>query len=100
MLLEVGSNLLPASLARQTSASCRVCRGEGGTARSKHRGTAIQKKDISWNFLIKGSDLLLFGHRLELILFPFPLTPAQKLVIDLSFSAGVANMTLPLITHH
>ena len=35
--------LLPASWARQARASCRVCRGEGGTARSKHRGTNIKK---------------------------------------------------------
>ncbi len=37
---------------------------------------------------------------LDLILFPFPLTHAEKLVIDGSISTGAANMTVLLITHH
>ncbi len=37
---------------------------------------------------------------LDLILFPFPLTPAEKFVIDRSTSIGAANMTVLLITHH
>jgi hypothetical protein len=37
---------------------------------------------------------------LDLILFPFPLTHAEKLVIDRSISTGAANMTVLLITHH
>ncbi len=37
---------------------------------------------------------------LDLILFPFPPTHAEKLVIDWSISAGAANMTVLLITHH
>ncbi len=37
---------------------------------------------------------------LDLILFPFPPTHAEKLVIDRSISTGVANMTGLLITHH
>jgi hypothetical protein len=37
---------------------------------------------------------------LDLILFTFPLTPAELLVIDLSISIGAANITVLLITHH
>ena len=37
---------------------------------------------------------------LDLILFPFPPTHAEKLVIDWSISTGAANMTVLLITHH
>jgi hypothetical protein len=37
---------------------------------------------------------------LDLILFPFLLTYAEKLVIDRSISTGAANMTVLLITHH
>ena len=37
---------------------------------------------------------------LDLILFLFPPTHAEKLVIDWSISTGAANMTVLLITHH
>ncbi len=37
---------------------------------------------------------------LDLFLLSFPLTPAEKLVIDRSISIGAANMTVLLITHH
>jgi glycopeptide antibiotics resistance protein len=37
---------------------------------------------------------------LDLILFPFRLTPAEKLVIDLSISIGAANITVLLIKDH
>ena len=37
---------------------------------------------------------------LDLILFPFLLTHAEKLVIDRSISTGATNMTVLLITHH
>ncbi len=37
---------------------------------------------------------------LDLILFPFPPTHAEKLVINQSISTGAANMTVLLITHH
>jgi hypothetical protein len=37
---------------------------------------------------------------LDLILFPFPLTHAEKLVIDWSISTGAANMTVLLIKHY
>jgi hypothetical protein len=37
---------------------------------------------------------------LDLILFPFPRTHAEKLVIDRSISNGAANMTVLLMTHH
>ncbi len=37
---------------------------------------------------------------LDLILFPFPPTHAEKLVIDHSISTGAANMTVLLITQH
>jgi hypothetical protein len=37
---------------------------------------------------------------LDLILFPFPLTHTEKLVIDRLISIGAANMTILLITHH
>ncbi len=37
---------------------------------------------------------------LDLILFPFPPTHAEKFVIDQSISIGAANMTVLLITHH
>ncbi len=36
----------------------------------------------------------------DLILFPFPPTHAEKLVIDRSISTGAANMTVLLIMHH
>ncbi len=37
---------------------------------------------------------------LDVILFPFLPTHAEKLVIDRSISTGAANMTILLITHH
>jgi hypothetical protein len=37
---------------------------------------------------------------LDLILFPFLLTHAEKLFIDRSISTGAANMTVLLITYH
>ena len=37
---------------------------------------------------------------LDLILFLFPPTHAEKLVIDRSISTGAANMTVLLIMHH
>jgi hypothetical protein len=37
---------------------------------------------------------------LDLILFLFPPTRAEKLIIDRSISTGAANMTVLLITHH
>ncbi len=37
---------------------------------------------------------------LDLILFPFPQTHAEKLVIDRLISTGAAIMTILLITHH
>jgi hypothetical protein len=37
---------------------------------------------------------------LDLIIFLFPPTHAEKLVIDRSISTGAANMTVLLITHH
>jgi hypothetical protein len=37
---------------------------------------------------------------LDLILFPFPPTHAEKLVIDRSISTGAGNMTVLLITHY
>jgi hypothetical protein len=37
---------------------------------------------------------------LDLLIFPFPPTHAEKLVIDRSISTGAANMTVPLIKHH
>ena len=37
---------------------------------------------------------------LDLILFPFPLTHAEKLVIDRLISTGATNMTVLLIMHH
>jgi hypothetical protein len=37
---------------------------------------------------------------LDLILFPFLPTHAEKLVIDQLISTGAANMTVLLITHH
>ncbi len=37
---------------------------------------------------------------LDLILFPFLPTHAEKLVIDRLISTGAANMTVLLITHH
>ncbi len=36
----------------------------------------------------------------DLILFPFLLIHAEKLVIDRSISTGATNMTVLLITHH
>jgi hypothetical protein len=40
-----------------------------------------------------------FSAILDLILFPFPLTHAEKLVIHRSISIDAANMTVLLITH-
>jgi hypothetical protein len=37
---------------------------------------------------------------LDLILFPFPPTNDEKLVIDQLISIGAANMAVLLITHH
>jgi hypothetical protein len=37
---------------------------------------------------------------LDLIIFPFPPTHVEKLVIDQSISIGAANMTVLLILHH
>jgi hypothetical protein len=41
--------------------------------------------------------LFLFGCHLGFILFPFSVTPAQKLVIDLLINIGAANMIILLI---
>ena len=37
---------------------------------------------------------------LDLILFPFQLTHAEKLVINRLISTGAANMTVLFLTHH
>ncbi len=44
--------------------------------------------------------LCILAAILDLILFPFLPTHAEKLVIDWSISTGAANMTVLLITHH
>ncbi len=54
----------------------------------------------SWTVMIDVRFSLYLAAILDLILFPFPSTHAEKLVIDQSISTGAANMTVLLITHH
>jgi hypothetical protein len=54
----------------------------------------------SWTMVINVRFSLYLAAILDLILFPFPLTHAEKLVIDRSISTSAANMTVLLITHH
>ncbi len=54
----------------------------------------------SWTGVIDVRFSLYLAAILNLILFPFPPTHAEKLVIDRSISTGAANMTVVLITHH
>ena len=65
----------------------------------------VGREDVIWWILV--SDVVIdvrlslyLAAILDLILFPFPLTHAEKLVIDWSNSIGAANMTVLLITHH
>ncbi len=54
----------------------------------------------SWTVVIDVGFSLYLAAILELILFLFPPTHAEKLVIDRSISTGAANMTVLLIMHH
>ncbi len=54
----------------------------------------------SWTVVIDVRFSLYLAAILDLILFPFPPTHAEKLVIDRSISTGAANMTVLLITNH
>jgi hypothetical protein len=54
----------------------------------------------SWTVVIDVRFSLYLAAILDLFLFPFPPTHAEKLVIDRSISTGAANMTVLLITHH
>ncbi len=58
--------------------------------------------DRYWSrtMVIDVSFSLYLADILDLILFLFPPTHAEKLVIDRSISTGAANMTVLLIMHH
>jgi hypothetical protein len=66
------------------------------------RGVGKVAYDRHWSLtvVINVRLTLYLAAILNLILFPFPLTPAEKLVIDWSISIGAANMKVLLITHH
>jgi hypothetical protein len=65
------------------------------------RGVGKVAYDRHWSLtgVINVRLSLYLAAILDLILFPFPLTPAEKLVIDQSISIG-AYVTVLLITHH
>jgi hypothetical protein len=54
----------------------------------------------SWTVVIDVRFSLYLAAILDFILFPFPPTHAEKLVINQLISTGAANMTVLLITHH
>jgi hypothetical protein len=66
------------------------------------RGVGKVADDRYWSqtVVIDVSFSLYLAAILDLILFTFPTTHAEKLVIDWSISTGAANMTVLLITHH
>ena len=66
------------------------------------RGVRKVEYDRHWSrtVVINVRLSLYLAGILDLILFPYPLTHAEKLVIDWSISIGAANMTILLITHH
>jgi hypothetical protein len=66
------------------------------------RGVGKVADDRYWSraVVINVHFSLYLAAILDLILFPFPPTHAEKLVIDWSISTGAANMTVLLITHH
>jgi hypothetical protein len=65
------------------------------------RGVGKVADDRYWsrNVVIDVRFSLYLAAILDLIIFPFLLTHAEKLVIDRSISTGAANMTVLLITH-
>ncbi len=63
-------------------------------------GKVADDRYWSWTVVIDVHFSLDLAAILDLILFAFPLTHAEKLVIDRSISTGAANMTVLLITHH
>ena len=66
------------------------------------RGVGKVADDRYWSLtvVIEVRFSLYLAAILDLILFPFPPTHAEKLVIDRSISTGAANMKVLLITHH
>jgi hypothetical protein len=68
----------------------------------KNKGVGKMSYDGYWSrtLVIDVRLSLYLATILDLILFPFPLTPAELLVIDLSISIGAGNITVLLITHH
>jgi hypothetical protein len=66
------------------------------------RGVGKVADDRYWslNVVIDVRFSLYLAAILDLIIFPFPPTHAEKLVIDQSISTGAANMIVLLITHH
>jgi hypothetical protein len=66
------------------------------------RGVGKVANDRNWSrtVVIDVRFSLYLAAILDLILFLFPLTHAEKLVIDQSISTGAANMTVLLIRHH
>ncbi len=63
-------------------------------------GKVADDRYWSWTVVIDVCFSLYLAAILDLMLFPFPPTHAEKLVIDWSISTGAANMTVFLITHH
>ena len=63
-------------------------------------GKVADDRYWSWTVVIDVRFSMYLAAILDLILFPFPPTHAEKLVIDRSISTGAANMTVLLITHH
>jgi hypothetical protein len=66
------------------------------------RGVGKVANDRYWSrtVVIDVRFSLYMAAILDLILFLFLLTHAEKLVIDRSISIGAANMTVLIITHH
>jgi hypothetical protein len=66
------------------------------------RGVGKVADDRYWSrtMVIDVHFSLYLAAILDLNIFPFPPTHAEKLVIDRSISTGAANMTVLLIAHH
>ncbi len=68
----------------------------------KNEGVRKLADDRYWSrtVVIDVHFSLYLANILDLILFPFPPTHAEQLVIDRSINTGAANITVLLITHH
>jgi hypothetical protein len=63
-------------------------------------GKVADDRYWSWTVVIDVRFSLYLAAILDLILFPFPPTHAEKLIINRSINIGAANMIVLLITHH